>query len=65
MKKKPIRRCQPNHRADIKYIGGSDALPTEPKKGRADKRTIINVDHTSNASTVDQNMHENMNQDEP
>ena len=60
-----MRICQPNQRAYIKYMGGSDALTTEPKKGRADKRTIINVDHTSDASTVDQNMHENMTQDEP
>ena len=60
-----MRICQPNQRADIKYMGGSDALTTEPKKGRADKRTIINVDHTSDASTVDQNMHENMTQDVP
>ena len=47
-----------------KQMGGTAALLTEPEKVRADKRTIINVDRKSDASTVKKNMHECMTPDE-
>ena len=40
--------------------GGSSASPTYPEKGCADNLIIINVDHPSDVSTLDRNMHERM-----
>ena len=40
--------------------GGGAASPTDPEKGRADKRTIINVDRHIDKSTVNKEMHERM-----
>ena len=53
-------------RANIgrKQMGGTAALLTKPEKGRAGKRTIINVDRKSDELTVEKNMHESMTPDE-
>ena len=40
--------------------GGASALPTNPKKGRADKRRVINVDRYIDASNMEKNMHNRM-----
>ena len=48
-----------------KLTGVSSSSPTNPKKGRADKQIIINVDRPSDASTVDRNMHKRMTLDKP
>ena len=40
-------------------------MPTDPEKGRADKRKISNVDRQIDASTGDKNMHDRMNPEEP
>ena len=48
----------------IKQKVGVAALQFSPKKGRADKRRINYTERTSNASTMDKNMHECMALDE-
>ena len=58
-------RSQPLHRAGVNFTGGGAASPTNPKKGRADKRTIIYIDRPSDTLTVDRNMHGSMTPDEP
>ena len=45
--------------------GGAAASPSDPEKGRADKRTRINVDRQIDKSTVEKNMHERMTPEEP
>ena len=49
----------------VNLTGGASTLPTDLEKGHADKQMIINVDHPSDASTLDINMHESMNPEEP
>ena len=41
--------------------GGGSALPMDPKKYRADKRKINNVDRHIDALTIEKNIHERMN----
>ena len=57
--------CQLLQKANVNFTGGVSTLPTDPEKGRADKQTTINVDCMSDVLTVDRNMHERMNPDEP
>ena len=45
--------------------GGAAASPADPEKGGADKRNIINVYHQINKSTLEKDMHERMNPEEP
>ena len=58
-------RYQPRQKVGVNFTGGASALLTDFKKGRTDKRTVIHVDHLSDASTMDRNMHERMTLDKP
>ena len=44
---------------------GASASPTDPEKGRAENRTIINVDRQIDESYVEKDMNERMTPDEP
>ena len=46
-------------------MGGASDSPTNPEKGHADKRRIINVDNPSDATNLDINRHEYMTPGEP
>ena len=57
-------------KADCSSLGrkqtrGSSTSPTNLKKVCADKQTTINVDHPSDASDADKNMHEHINLEKP
>ena len=56
LKKTITGRCQPLQKVGVNYMGGGSALPTDSKKNRANKLTVINVNRPSDVSTVGQNL---------